>query len=546
MIKKKDKLVKTIDGTEALRSECRYIQGNYYKIGNPNIENSGQCYLVNDKYCRDNTEYIKYDHEIGSYVINNASLIYGVIDIIDNELKFGHFSKNKIKNTYLVDQSHNKLVCISDELLLDNKVYRERLADGVYYHISRLKARYFNVINKIDNDYKYSLPYNSGKVLEQYINTYSKYYDTELYPNIESNGDFIKDYTFGVEFETTKGKIPERITRRLGLIPLRDGSISGLEYVTIPLQGKKGLNTIVDVCNELKKRTTTNESCSLHLHIGNVPRTKEFIVAFYRMMVILQDEFFEMFPIYKRNNFGIKNKNYTKPLPINLLTLMDNKIDSKNIDFNFDVIYKWLSMGQGYINNFNSLDDVTEHPSDTSGNHKWQIKTRYYHINLIPLIFGNKQTIEFRIHTSTFDSNKIINFLAICTQLIDYIKKYQKDILLRPDLFFNKSIIDCIVNISGGNIPNELDSYIRARKNYIASEIRNNNVITDEQHFNYYPTYIKWNSTDNNQNIRFRNKGIKLQSTNSFGWHSASNTSFQEDQVQEYISNYLNNLNESL
>ena len=40
------------------------------------------------------------------------------------------------------------------------------------------------------------------------------------------------------------GYIPQEICYRDGLIPLRDGSISGLEYSTVILKGNKGINLL--------------------------------------------------------------------------------------------------------------------------------------------------------------------------------------------------------------------------------------------------------------------------------------------------------------
>ena len=57
---------------------------------------------------------------------------------------------------------------------------------------------------------------------------------------------------------------------------------------------------------ELNKRTEFDDSCALHLHIGNIPRTPEFILAFYKVMSFFEDEMYEMFPLYKKYNFEIK------------------------------------------------------------------------------------------------------------------------------------------------------------------------------------------------------------------------------------------------
>ena len=90
------------------------------------------------------------------------------------------------------------------------------------------------------------------------------------YLNVTSSLDnLLKDLSFGLEFETVSGIIPNYKLNSLPLIPLRDGSIRGLEYATIPLQGKLGIQALIDSVKELKKRTKYDETCSLHLHKGS-------------------------------------------------------------------------------------------------------------------------------------------------------------------------------------------------------------------------------------------------------------------------------------
>src|SRR5690606_21500789 len=152
------------------------------------------------------------------------------------------------------------------------------------------------------------------------------------------------------EFETIRGNIPHDICNKLGLIPLRDGSIGGLEFVTIPLSGERGIKSLIESLEELQKRTSYGDDCSLHLHIGNIPRTEQFLLAFFRLICLVEDELFSMFPIYKRENYGIKKKCYTNPFPLKkTMFLMDQCISSPSaIKRNFGVLFDYLSMGNSY------------------------------------------------------------------------------------------------------------------------------------------------------------------------------------------------------
>jgi len=276
-----------------------------------------------------------------------------------------------------------------------------------------------------------------------------------------------------LEFETVAGFIPPRILANTGLIPLRDGSIAGIEYVTVPLEGEKGLQTAVNACEVLSKRTIYDDSCSLHCHIGNVPRTKEFILAFFKTICAIQDEIFEMFPLYKKYNFGVKNKNYSKPYPtFELLSQMDCKIDESNIDKNFDVLYTYLSMGQSFYDVDCDLNNVHYHPADESGNAKWGIRTRYSIANLCCLIFGNKATVEFRIHTPTTDVNKVIPFIILNSMIVNFAIRNQSKILKDPKFMcytkLKDIVSDCIYTTSGVDNLNTLHEsilrYIQDRK----------------------------------------------------------------------------------
>src|SRR5690606_13696406 len=156
-----------------------------------------------------------------------------------------------------------------------------------------------------------------------------------------------------------------------------------------------------------------------HLHIGNIPRTEEFILALFKTLCFVQDEIFSLFPLYKKYNFGYKRKHYTKPFNLNkTLLLMDNKIDNSNIKENFNILFEYLSNGIPYSNYNNDLSYVKSHPSDPHGTSKWNIRSRYMAHNIIPLIFGNKQTVEFRIHTPTYNVDKVMYFLFLCGSIV--------------------------------------------------------------------------------------------------------------------------------
>lgn len=496
-----EKKVITIKGEEVPISQCRKFNKLYYKLGDINIQNSGDCYLINDKCYREETGLVVYNYSIKQYVLLDNSMFQGVIDIIEDKLIIGYFNRN-FKYSKIIDKDNNNYYLFNPELFKNNKEYREQLSTGDFYHISRLPAYKFNSIIFPSKDYKYSLPYDSKEIIEHNLKGY-KNYNPEISKSIKNYAPLLESLSFGLEFETTKGFIPNRILNQYGLIPLRDGSISGIEYVTVPMEGEKGLQCTADILKVLKERTEySDETCSLHLHLGNIPRTKEFILAFFKVGMRIQDEMFQMFPLYKKYNYHIKNKNYSAPLPtFEILSQLDPVIDSRNIDENFGVLYKYLSMGQDFKSVGNNLENVLSHPADPNGNQKWNIRPRYLLYNIIPLIFGNKQTIEFRIHTPTYDVNKILPFIFMNSLIVNFTIKNQERILKNKSFLNNYDLFGILSSqIDTYEIPNTgsfrdlMYDYIEKRKNSCERQLLKGNILGTESEISA-PTHINWTSS---------------------------------------------------
>ena len=441
------------------------------------------------------------------YVLKNDSLVSGVIDILkDGSLKIGFFSATD-ENIMLFDIDGRLNICMNSKILNNDQYYRERLEDSCFHHINNLEAIYFNMISKPARGYKNSLPYDSSNVLTEYVRNYENL-EIPISDVVKRFAPVVRNFSFGLEFETTRGRLSDAIVKKTGLIPLRDGSISGIEYVTVPLRGEKGLQTIIEAVTELNKRTVFDDSCSMHLHIGNVPRTKEFILAFVKTTLAIQEEIYTMFPLYKKYNFKVKNKNYSKPYPtFDLLSRLDSKIDASNIDKNFNIIYEHLSMGEPFRNVGYNLENVKNHPADREGRQKWNVATRYYIHNLIPLIFGNKQTIEFRIHTPTSDINKVMSFVMMNTLIVNYVVRNTAAILNNSFIFEerNHSKLEGIIDIELSKIPNfdgrqslrsELFDYFGKRRAYSEMQKESGNIVGIENEI-VSRKYINWNAKNN-------------------------------------------------
>jgi len=284
MKKTKEKFVVTKSGLELPISKCKKIEGEYYKLGNVNVENSGECFLIGTKIIL--AENLIYDHELKTHISNvnnNKNIVKGIVGIENNDFKIGFFTKNMIKNIMLFDISGKILQLMNKDIILNSElknIYREKLMDGNFYHILKIPAYEFVKIYTPDIKYKESLPYNSKEYIERSLKFYNAS-KIEIEKEVSNASKLLLDYSFGLEFETIKGYLTNSDVFENGLIPLRDGSISGIEYVTIPLVGEKGLQTLKNSLTILNSKTKFNDSCSLHLHIGNLPRTEDLFLSFF-------------------------------------------------------------------------------------------------------------------------------------------------------------------------------------------------------------------------------------------------------------------------
>lgn len=425
--------VKTVSNITIDKKLTRKIKNSeneygYYKIGDIYQKNSGDCYSINNIFYTIQKGRIVWDEQLNQYVLK-TSTFEGIINI---NLERGFFSKELSKTVivYLNKEPISDL-CISAQVAENLNLIEGE--NNTYYNPQYYSYEQILPRRIIDKNYKNSLPYNFKYWMKECSDSFLKFKIVEnkntehTYSQLSS---MLSKYTFGVELETTKGMIPTHLYENLGVRPVRDGSINGLEYVTIPLTGKKGLYVFIEIIKLINKYTSSDYSCSMHIHVGNIPRTMEFIVSMFKTIYHLQDEIYRMFPLYKRYNDGIKRQCYTAPFCSYLMSSLNNKYNTvEDVEVDYQKIVYDLSGKHDDYYNFKSLEGIENHPYDVSDNSKWNVKSRYKIVNLIPLIFTNKQTVEYRIFTVPDTVDKAINFLTIALSITDYVCKYQDTIL---------------------------------------------------------------------------------------------------------------------
>lgn len=164
-------------------------------------------------------------------------------------------------------------------------------------------------------------------------------------------------YSFGLEFETSMGYVPEEYCFRDGLIPLRDGSIAGIEYSSVVLRGNSGLVLLEQEVNTLREHTAFNKECSLHMHFGGFPLDPQKLYNLYYLCKILEGEIASITPEYTFHTGQYKDngKDYCNPL---------------RTFRNFNQMYEYL-VGRKFFG------DLTQpHPNDIERHRKWQVHTR--------------------------------------------------------------------------------------------------------------------------------------------------------------------------
>lgn len=460
------KVVVTHDGQNEYRVNCRKIKGKYYIMNKT-------CFFVEGSWYRADSGLTVMDHELGKMVLSDKpGLVKGVVSFNKGVPVVGFFTANPYKNCYaFIKEFEQVLPVINDEILIGNN-YAEHFSRGEWCSLKSVDIRTLQTpANVVDNTAKgYNIEDNKDEFREK-IRLYNEY-SPELTKDVKRYGRMLGGTTFGFEIEAAKGFLPINIQNRNGVVVCRDGSLTdetgkpGPEFVTIPLSGVKGLQTISNLSKELSKRTALSLNCSLHIHLGNLPTTRMYLVSLFRLCTKIQNEMFQMFPFYKTNPQGVKKKNYNKKLPILDIMRVPENISkeefSEYIDDCYKSIFSWLS--EGYIPDHNVNRKNKRHPVQQ----KWNRSSRYYWVNFMNTIFSERNTVEFRLHTPTTNQQKMVNWLFICNAIVRYANTHSHKILLTNDPITISDVLDHYSDNYGsrGNFLSQyLKAYVEERKN---------------------------------------------------------------------------------
>ena len=323
-------------------------------------------------------------------------LIRGIVYSDDNYIEFGYFKPTveMLKTNYEGKKYFDIRPNMQSEKIFSLIEGRELLFNVDDSDIELHKNVFGN------GYYPYSIPREYEA--EHHIDIFEQH---KTLNSIEDKQyDFSKElkYSFGIEFETASGYLPENKCFELGLIPLRDGSISGVEYSTIPMSGNKGMCLLNKQLKELKKYTYNNKECSVHVHLGGYPVNPKALFILHSLWYYLQYSLNSYIPKYSYETGAFKRngKNYC-----NHVVYFDS----------FKEMFQSY-VGQNYMGSL-----YQPHPDDVEKRAKWNIKTRYFNCNFINMLCYNAaKTVEFRFLTPTYSFDKLSTFLLIFNGILKY------------------------------------------------------------------------------------------------------------------------------
>lgn len=473
-------VVTTVDGETEYRINCKRINGVWY-VKNKHLQ------FVNDEWVLKSN--LVFDHELQKEMPkDNPDMVQGAVSFSkDGDIILGYFTRNPYNNCIISSRQYGEVVCI-DYSIIPSRFYVENISTGYYIDIRNLsvdKVRQLGTKQLVLNNANHS--YNIEDNAASFDQAVKLYKNSEFPVDIDIRlaSRFLGDVTFGAELETINGTLPQHLLNKYGIIICKDGSIRNRdgayppEYVTVPLSGAKGVQTLRNVAHEIGKRSDININCSYHLHMGNLNVDRMFIVTMFKLCTKIQDDVFAMFPYYKTNPNGIKEKNYCKKLPQNITNVYEKGDINTFINDTYTDIFSFLSGGIKCDDTFNRNNRRSPWPEG-----KWNIKTRYYWINFVNLLFSKRDTVEFRIHTPTLNPDKIVNWLFICNAICKFAQKYPKLCVTNEEVKFTDVLRYYAQNSStiyAHKLSENLIDYYNNRCKMFAKDLKNRDHISNHE-----------------------------------------------------------------
>lgn len=470
--------IRTLHGDIEYVQNCVKFPDGFYVKGIDLMENDGKWSKVEKVFC----------HKLKKDVDYSRELKYGVVSFNENgEAVKGFFTENLYTNCRIYNPITSASTPCIDYSILPKDKFIEKLSDGYYLSTAELAPLQIKLLSQktltINNSGR---AYNIEDVPKEYTRL-KDLYANSTFPidkDLRQLARYLGDNSFGVELETINGTLPPHILNKYGINICKDGSIknaAGLyppEYVTVPLQGAKGLQTLRNMSQEIAKRSDINVQCSYHLHLGGFKIDRVLMVSLYVLASKIQKDVFKMFPAYKIRWENFKKQNYCQKLP-NIVSKFGTKNFNNYINNTYADLYGFLSGGRGFSPEVNRKKKI-----DPWGGAKWNNLTRYYWINLTNPLYGKRDTIEFRIHTPTLNPDKIINWLFMCVAIIKFAETNIVQSLGKDDITFEQ-VLQWYGNFHKTPeaicLSNNLIKYYKNRVDYFAKDLERGDLLSPKE-----------------------------------------------------------------
>ncbi len=426
-------VVDTIGGEKEYRKNCRSVKGNYY-IKDKDI------YFIEEEntwYFKKSTK-VDYDWEKNCVYLKGTKLLTTGVVGFDSDGKpvIGLFTENPYNNCKVQLPNSATYPAISPDVLITNN-YFEDVASNKFYSVSAVSRSDMSAMQKIRPSKTYTNKgYNIEDNKEEFERKKILYrdYNMKIGEDAKTYGKFLTDITYGAELECSVGACPDFVQNRHGLVSCRDGSLEGgPEWVTVPMSGAKGIQNLIELGKELRKRNEIDIRCAYHIHIGNLPTERVYLVALYMLSYTIQDEVFKMFPGYKLQPEGIKRKNYCQKLKkMSIYSLKDSTKEGYDQFVNsvYEKIYEFLSDGHAADLSVNRRQQ--RHPIEA----KFNRSSRYFWQNFQNLLFSPRVTTEMRMSSPTLNPQRLINWLMISNAIVKYAEYNMKKIIMGERITF--------------------------------------------------------------------------------------------------------------
>lgn len=211
------------------------------------------------------------------------------------------------------------------------------------------------------------------------------------------------NFTIGLEFETSAGNIPWIDLHQNALVPLYDGSITGHEYVTLPLSSYQ-IPIIKKYLKLLQYYTNYNADCSIHIHFGGFPINIESIKRLVICWKSFQYMLLDYIPAYSYSveMYKSNGKAYNKTL-------------------NITDLLRWIRNTTGNIIN-DDLDLYLPNQYDKNEERKWNVEGRYFNMNIMHLIAGEEhKTVEFRFIRPTYHYDELKTYILVLGGFLQWV-----------------------------------------------------------------------------------------------------------------------------